>query len=79
MKLTIISPERVVFEGNTDKVWVPGSKCPFEILKGHAPIISSLQQGDVGYVDAGTEKRISIKGGFVEVSNNEVVVCVELK
>ncbi len=78
MKLTIISPERVVFEGNTDMVRIPGSKCPFEILKGHAPIISSLQPGDVGYVDAGAEKRISVKGGFVEVSNNEVVVCVEL-
>ena len=78
MKLTIISPEKVVFEGNTDKVWVPGSECPFEILNGHAPIISSLQQGEVGYVEAGTEKKIGVKGGFVEVSSNEVVLCVEL-
>ena len=78
MKLTIISPERVVFEGNTDKVWIPGSKCPFEILRGHAPIISSLRQGEVVYVEAGAEKHINVKGGFVEVSNDEVVACVEL-
>ena len=68
MKLTIISPENVIFEGNTDKVCVPGSKCPFEILKG----------GVVSYTEAGEEKRLSVKGGFVEVSNDEVVACVEL-
>ena len=78
MKLTIISPENVIFEGNTDKVSVPGSKCPFEILKGHAPIISSLKSGVVSYTEAGEEKRLSVKGGFVEVSNDEVVACVEL-
>ena len=42
------------------------------------PIISSLQSGVVSYTEAGEEKRLSVKGGFVEVSNDEVVACVEL-
>lgn len=78
MKLTIISPEKIVFEGTTKKVKVPGSECPFEILEGHAPIISSLRSGEIAYVEAGEDKSIRIKCGFVEVSYNEVVICVEL-
>ena len=42
MKVTIVSPERVLFEGEADGVKVPGEKGRFEILKGHAPIISTL-------------------------------------
>lgn len=78
MKLTIISPENVVYSGDAQKVSVPGSQCPFEILNGHAPIISGLQQGTISY-DNGESQSIEIKGGFVEVSNNEIVACVELK
>ncbi len=78
MKLTIISPEDVIFNGDAENVSVPGSHCPFEIRNGHAPIISSLQAGNITY-KTDEIKSVGIKGGFVEVSNNEIVACVELK
>lgn len=78
MKLTIISPEKVVYEGKAERVSVPGSMCPFEILEGHAPIISSLQEGEITFKGDGSQT-VPIKGGFVEVSENSVVACVELK
>lgn len=77
MKLTIISPEKVVYSGDAERVSVPGAMCPFEILKGHAPIISILQKGKISFGGKDAENNIEIAGGFVEVSNNEIVACIE--
>jgi F-type H+-transporting ATPase subunit epsilon len=74
LKLKIVSPERIEFDGEVSQVLVPGSQGQFEILTNHAPIISTLQKGRVVY--DGTE--LSILGGFVEVQKNEVSLCVEI-
>ncbi len=73
LKLKIVSPEKVEFEGEVEQVIVPGSQGQFEILTNHAPIISTLQKGKVAY----DGKELEILGGFVEVQKNEVSLCVE--
>lgn len=76
MKVTVVSPERIVFSGEVDSVAVPGAKGRFEILNNHAPIVSALTAGKV--VCSGKETlELDILGGFVEVARNEVSVCVE--
>ncbi|MBQ9204480.1 MAG: ATP synthase F1 subunit epsilon [Prevotella sp.] len=80
LKLKIVSPERIEFEGDVERVLVPGTMGQFEILTNHAPIISSLDKGTVRYVLAGGEKKyLDIIGGFVEVQKNVVSLCVELR
>ena len=49
LKLKIVSPERIEFDGEVDSVLVPGTMGQFEILNDHAPIISTLQKGFVEY------------------------------
>ena len=79
LKLKIVSPERIEFEGEVVSVRVPGSKGNFEILVDHAPIISLLDNGVVEYVSPSGEKStLSINGGFVEVQRNVVSLCVEV-
>ena len=78
MRLEILSPEGLVFTGEVLSVSVPGLYSAFTILKNHAPIISSLSKGVVSYVlDGEGEKEILIDGGFVEVDNNVVTICIE--
>lgn len=78
LKLKIVSPEKVEYTGNAESVKVPGTMGLFEILTGHAPIISSLQQGTVEYTEAnGSRHELPIAGGFVEVQKNDVSLCVE--
>ena len=68
----------MVFTGEVLSVSVPGLYSAFTILKNHAPIISSLSKGVVSYVlDGEGEKEILIDGGFVEVDNNVVTICIE--
>ena len=77
--LIIYSPERVVLEKMVCKVSLPGSKGPFMVLKGHAPLISSLEEGRIAFAAGdGTEENVDIKSGFVEIAFDKVTVCAEL-
>lgn len=85
LHLVIISPERTLFDGSVNWVVLPGELGKFQVLVNHAPIISSLKEGEVIYqcgeahyrVQRDTQK-LKITGGFVEVKDNLVSVCVEL-
>lgn len=78
LKLKIVSPEKVVYDGDAEIVAVPGLLGKFEILNNHAPIISSLTKGTVEYANRKGKQSIDVRGGFVEVKKNEVCVCVEV-
>jgi F-type H+-transporting ATPase subunit epsilon len=47
MLLEIITPELKIFSGEVDAVQLPGLDGSFQLLKGHAPIISGLHKGVV--------------------------------
>ncbi len=78
LKLRIVSPERVVYDGEAERVNVPGILGNFEILQHHAPIISALQDGKVVYVNAEGDHELEVHGGFVEVQKDRVSLCVEV-
>ena len=62
-------------------VELPGTLGRFEVLQDHAPLISSLDKGDIVYRFEGDEERegkVQISSGFVEICDNHVVACVEL-
>jgi len=77
MHLTVLTPDREYFNGQIKGVVVPGLKGRFEVLENHAPIISSLQQGEVNITPVtGDILTFSIANGFIEVLNNEVALLV---
>ena len=68
LHLSIVSPEKSVFDGEVKIVTLPGTVGSFSILPGHAPIVSSLKAGTLGYTTMdGEEHTLDIQGGFVEV------------
>lgn len=78
LNVVILTPEREIFSGDAQAVFVPGTSGEFEILSGHAPIVSSLSEGSIKLIGTGGEKEIfSIKKGFVEVLNNTVSLLVQ--
>ncbi|MBX2928631.1 MAG: F0F1 ATP synthase subunit epsilon [Saprospiraceae bacterium] len=52
MKISMLTPEREIFNGEVASVKVPGSKGEFQVLKNHAPIVSSLEPGVIKIVTA---------------------------
>lgn len=77
MYLEIITPDKKVFSGTISSVQVPGSNGSFAILEYHAPIISTLEKGKVKVVENGHESFFEIKGGMIEVKNNNVIILAE--
>lgn len=77
LQLTILTPDRSVFAGEVSRVKVPGSSGSFDILPGHAAIISSLSKGPIRYSADNKDFLLTVSGGVVEVLNNKVVVLVE--
>ncbi len=78
IRLAVLTPQDTLFEGLVEKVELPGDKGRFMVLKNHAPIISSLSEGDVVYTADEVEKHIRIVAGFVRVNKNEITVCAEV-
>ena len=78
MKLKVISPEAVVFEGDVDSVTLPGAVGAFTVLKNHASIISTLVKGTMIYriIGSNEESRQEIDGGIVDGDNNIISVCL---
>jgi F-type H+-transporting ATPase subunit epsilon len=74
MKVLILNPKHVIFEGEAKSVFLPGDMAEFEILDHHVPIVSLLRPGNV-IVD--WEHVIPVKGGMVKFDRNECTILVE--
>jgi F-type H+-transporting ATPase subunit epsilon len=78
MRIEIITPDQKVYEGDIKSIRVPGSKGSFQVLKDHAPIISTLDNGPVIIVDnTGNETTYEIAGGVIEVKMNKIILLAE--
>ena len=78
MKIEIITPEQKIFEGDINSVRVPGKKGSFQVLKNHAPIVSTLDSGAVTIVDTdGNELVYEISGGVIEVKANKIILLAD--
>ena len=77
MTLQIITPTGCVLQTKVTRVFLPGSASAFEVLKGHAPIVSTLYKGKVRYGVGEDLREYDVKGGFVKVEDNTITVCTE--
>jgi len=78
MNLTILTPEKEVFHGKVTSIQVPGTSGRFEVLNGHAPIVSSLSKGIIKItIENGRQNTYDIEKGFIEVLSNEVALLVQ--
>jgi len=78
MNLEIITPEKIVYKGEVVSIILPGSKGVFQILKNHAPIISTLQKGKIKIKDSNNkEDNFNVSGGVLEFQNNNAIVLVD--
>ncbi|MDR2917944.1 MAG: ATP synthase F1 subunit epsilon [Tannerella sp.] len=76
--IRIISPSGILYEGDIHHVSFPGQAGAFAVYPHHAPIISALTKGTIIYSETENDKKsVDIQSGFVEVSNNQITVCVE--
>ena len=77
-KLEIITPSKAAYSKDVESITAPGSEGYLGILPQHAPLITSLKEGQLKILESQeTEILINIREGFMEVLNNKVVVLVD--
>ena len=78
MNLKIMTPAKVIFEGEVEEVSLPGVNGEFGVLRDHAEMISSLSTGICRYTRKGGESdRIMVSLGACHISNNEIKVLTQ--
>ena len=77
-KLSIVTPEKVLFDGEVKTLSVPGSEGYLGVLSHHAPLITALKPGKVEYRDMSDRNAVlAIGGGFMEVSGNKASILAD--
>jgi F-type H+-transporting ATPase subunit epsilon len=82
MNLDIITPDQIIYSGKIRLIKVPGTTGSFEVMKNHAPIISTLDKGTIKVIEDNedkTEHFFNINQGLIEVNHNQVIVLLEKK
>ncbi len=77
MNLEIITPDKKVFNGEAAAVTFPGTEGQFQVLNGHAPLVSTIGQGDIVVESSAGKTVFTVDGGVVEVLKNRVLVLAE--
>ena len=75
----LVTPERAVLSTDAHMVVVPGSEGDMGILAGHAPVMTTIRDGEIRiYSNANTVvQRITVAGGFAEVNEAGLTVLAE--
>ena len=77
MELQIITPNGSERHEAT-AVFLPGAAGAFEVLRGHAPLISTRVAGDIRWRGKdGVESSRPIASGAVMIENDIIKVCAE--
>jgi F-type H+-transporting ATPase subunit epsilon len=81
LKLSIVTPERLVLNEGADQVNAPGIEGDLGILYDHAPLLTTMRAGRFSYELLGEKGRETINmivsGGYLEVTDNRVIVLAE--
>lgn len=77
LKVSVISPEQTLFEGEANSVVAPAHDGEVGILTGHAPMMTLLGSGTLRISGSGGEQRFAVEGGFLQVVDDLVRVVTE--
>jgi len=73
----IVTPQKVIYDGDVGLVTVPGEKGEFTLLKNHAPIISVLVKGKIRVIGkTGHEVFFDCSSGVLECEKNKVTILI---
>ncbi|MEX2611258.1 MAG: F0F1 ATP synthase subunit epsilon [Gemmatimonadota bacterium] len=77
LKVAVISPESTIFEGDATQVVAPAWDGEVGVLRGHAPMLVLLGEGELRVTTADGVERFHVAGGFLQVADDVVTVLSE--
>lgn len=77
MDLEIITPEKVVYEGEVAEIYIKTADGPLGIFPHHINLFSKLVPGELKLKVSGREEFMALTSGFMEISNNKVTILAD--
>lgn len=77
LHFSLVAPERELYSGEVDQVIAPGTEGQFGVLAGHAPFMTTLQEGEVIVLDGGARRTFNVRGGFADVTPAGLTILAE--
>lgn len=78
MRLRVVTPEAVVFDGNARSLVAPAWDGWVGVLPGHAPLLTLMGEGPLSVEpESGGRRDFRIGGGVMKVESNEVTVLAD--
>ena len=71
IELEIVTPDGVKLHERVSELTAPSVDGEFGVLPGHRPLLAALKTGIVSYKIEGTEHRVAVGSGFVEVAEDQ--------
>jgi F-type H+-transporting ATPase subunit epsilon len=76
--LQVVTPEKIAFEGEIDRISLPTKHGQITILPKHISLVSTIKSGDLIIENDKKETLMAVYGGFVEVRKNQVRVMTDV-
>jgi len=77
LSISLISPERTLYEGEATSIVAPAYDGELGILTGHAPMMTLLGKGTLRVTRGTEERRFTVEGGFLQVVDDVVRIVTE--
>ncbi len=78
LTLELVTPDRVVVRQAVDEVQIPGSEGYLGVLPGHTPLLTTLQVGELWFLQGGEQFHVSVAFGFAEVLPDRVTILAQI-
>ena len=78
IQVDIVTPERMLFSDQVDMVTLPGIGGQMGILHGHAPLLSTLDIGEIVLHRGTSTEYVVVAGGVVEVRPDKVTILADI-
>ncbi len=76
--LEIVTPDRAIVKEQVDEVQLPGSEGYLGVLPGHAPLVTTLQVGEMWYRKGQDTRFLALAFGFAEILPDRVTVLAQI-
>ncbi|MEW6619534.1 MAG: ATP synthase F1 subunit epsilon [bacterium] len=77
IEFKLITPEKLILEGDANSITCPGSLGEFGVLPSHAPLLTTLGSGRLQINREKEQKKFEIENGFCEVLPDKVIILAD--
>ncbi|MDD4531276.1 MAG: hypothetical protein PHH21_01045 [Candidatus Pacebacteria bacterium] len=71
MKVEILTPEKIVFEGEVEVLTVPTRSGLISVMSNHASLVSAVEAGEIRMKTKDGERVFECERGVIETMNNK--------